>query len=83
MIKLYGVKPSNYYSLAKAILLEKGLAFEEVPNPPSQKAPRVYLAATIFAGRAMCSKEAFRLSTSSQETKSSKTPLPLMTANAG
>ena len=32
MIKLYGVKPSNYYSLAKAILLEKGLAFEEVPN---------------------------------------------------
>ena len=36
MIKLYGVKPSNYYSLAKAILLEKGLAFEEVPTPPSQ-----------------------------------------------
>ena len=31
------MKPSNYYSLAKAILLEKGLAFEEVPNPPSQK----------------------------------------------
>lgn len=37
MIKLYGVKPSNYYSLAKAILLEKGLAFEEVPSPPSQE----------------------------------------------
>jgi glutathione S-transferase len=37
MIKLYGVKPSNYYSLAKAILLEKGLAFEEVSNPPSQE----------------------------------------------
>lgn len=36
MIKLYGVKPSNYYSLTKAVLLEKGLGFEEVPNPPSQ-----------------------------------------------
>lgn len=37
MIKLYGVRPSNYYSLAKAVLLEKGLAFEEVANPPSQE----------------------------------------------
>ena len=37
MIKLYGVKPSNYYSLAKAILLEKGLDFEEIVNPPSQE----------------------------------------------
>jgi len=37
MIKLYGVKPSNYYSLAKAILLEKGLAFEESTQPPSQE----------------------------------------------
>ena len=37
MIKLYGVRPSNYYSLAKAILIEKGLDFEEVVNPPSQK----------------------------------------------
>ena len=37
MIKLYGVKPSNYYSLGKAILLEKGLEFEEVANPPSQE----------------------------------------------
>ncbi len=63
MIKLYGVKPSNYYSLAKA--------------------SRVYLAATTFAGTAMCSKEAFPIITSSKETKSSKTPLPLMTANAG
>jgi glutathione S-transferase len=36
MIKIYGVKPSNYYSLAKAILLEKNLPFEEIPNPPSQ-----------------------------------------------
>lgn len=36
MIKLYGVRPSNYYSLAKAILLEKTIPFEEVPNPPSQ-----------------------------------------------
>ena len=37
MIKLYGVKPSNYYSLAKAVLIEKGIAFEEVANPPSQE----------------------------------------------
>jgi glutathione S-transferase len=37
MIKLYGVKPSIYYSLGKAILLEKGLEFEEVTNPPSQE----------------------------------------------
>ncbi|MBT4494390.1 MAG: glutathione S-transferase family protein [Gammaproteobacteria bacterium] len=37
MIKLYGVKPSNYYGLVKAILLEKGLEFEEVPQMPSQE----------------------------------------------
>ena len=37
MIQLYGLKMSNYYSLAKALLIEKGLAFEEVKAPPTQK----------------------------------------------
>lgn len=36
MIKLYGLKMSNYYSLTKAVLIEKGLDFEEVKAPPSQ-----------------------------------------------
>lgn len=36
MIKLYGLRMSNYYSLTKALLLEKGLEFEEVKAPPSQ-----------------------------------------------
>ncbi|WP_248914531.1 glutathione S-transferase family protein [Pseudomonas moorei] len=31
MIKLYGFSVSNYYNMAKLALLEKGLAFEEVP----------------------------------------------------
>ena len=37
MIKLYGLRMSNYYSLTKAVLIEKGLAFEEIKAPPSQK----------------------------------------------
>ena len=37
MVKLYGMRMSNYYSLAKAILLEKGIDFEEVNTPPSQE----------------------------------------------
>ncbi len=36
MIKLYGLKMSNYYSLAKALMIEKGVEFEEVKVPPSQ-----------------------------------------------
>ncbi len=36
MIKLYGLRMSNYYSLTKALLLEKGIDFEEVKAPPSQ-----------------------------------------------
>lgn len=36
MIKLYGLKMSNYYSLTKALLIEKGAEFEEVKAPPSQ-----------------------------------------------
>jgi glutathione S-transferase len=36
MIKLYGLRFSNYYSLTKALLLEKGLDFEEVKSPPAQ-----------------------------------------------
>jgi len=37
MIKLYGLRMSNYYSLTKALMIEKGVAFEEVKMPPSQK----------------------------------------------
>lgn len=37
MIQLYGLRMSNYYSLIKALLIEKGLEFEEVKAPPSQK----------------------------------------------
>ncbi len=37
MIKLYGLKMSNYYSLTKALLIEKGVDFEEVKAPPSQE----------------------------------------------
>ncbi|MEM9620201.1 MAG: glutathione S-transferase N-terminal domain-containing protein [Pseudomonadota bacterium] len=36
MIQLYGLRLSNYYSLTKALLIEKGLAFEEVKAPPTQ-----------------------------------------------
>ncbi len=37
MIQLYGLRMSNYYSLVKALLIEKGLEFEEVKAPPTQK----------------------------------------------
>jgi glutathione S-transferase len=37
MIKLYGLRMSNYYSLTKALLIEKGLDFEEVKAPPAQE----------------------------------------------
>ena len=37
MIKLYGLRMSNYYSLTKALLIEKGLDFEEVKAPPKQE----------------------------------------------
>ena len=36
MIKLYGLRMSNYYSLTKALLIEKDLEFEEIKAPPSQ-----------------------------------------------
>lgn len=36
MIKLYGMGRSNYFSIAKACLVEKGMAFEEIAAPPSQ-----------------------------------------------
>jgi len=36
VIKLYGLKMSNYYSLTKALLIEKDIEFEEVKAPPSQ-----------------------------------------------
>lgn len=37
MIQLYGLRMSNYYSLSKALLLYKGLEFEEVKAPPTQE----------------------------------------------
>ena len=37
MIKLYGLRLSNYYSLTKAVLNEKGLEYEEVKAPPTQE----------------------------------------------
>jgi len=37
MIQLYGLRMSNYYSLTKALLIEKGLDFEEVKAPPTQE----------------------------------------------
>ena len=37
MIQLYGLKMSNYYSLVKALLVEKGVDFEEVKAPPTQE----------------------------------------------
>ena len=38
MIKLYGFPLSNYFSMVKASLLEKGIEFEVVPVRPSQEA---------------------------------------------
>jgi glutathione S-transferase len=38
MFKLHGSPLSNYYSIVKLILLEKGLDFEEVGRAPSQDA---------------------------------------------
>ena len=35
-IKLYGINLSNYYAILKAIMLEKGMAFEEVEVKPNQ-----------------------------------------------
>ncbi|MDA1372229.1 MAG: glutathione S-transferase family protein [Proteobacteria bacterium] len=37
-IKLYGMPLSNYYNMVKAILLEKGMEFEEVLVKPNQEA---------------------------------------------
>ncbi len=37
MIQLYGLSMSNYYSLTKALLIEKGVDFEEIKAPPTQK----------------------------------------------
>lgn len=37
MIQLYGLKMSNYYSLVKALLIYKGVEFEEIKAPPTQK----------------------------------------------
>jgi len=39
MLKLYGFSVSNYYNMVKLALLEKGLAFEEVPFLPGKHPP--------------------------------------------
>ena len=36
-IKLYGINRSNYHAILKAIMLEKGMAFEEVEVSPNQE----------------------------------------------
>lgn len=36
IIQLYGLRMSNYYSLTKALMIEKGVEFEEVKAPPTQ-----------------------------------------------
>ena len=37
MIQLYGLRMSNYYSLTKALMEYKGVNYEEVKAPPTQK----------------------------------------------
>ena len=37
MIKLYGLRMSNYYSLVKAVMIEKGLGWEEVARHQLKK----------------------------------------------
>ena len=37
MIQLYGLRMSNYYSLTKALMIEKSVEFEEVKAPPTQE----------------------------------------------
>ena len=37
MIQLYGLRMSNYYSLVKALMIEKSVEFEEVKAPPTQE----------------------------------------------
>ena len=41
MLRLHGFASSNYHNLVKVVLIEKGLAFEEVPTyPPADDAYR-------------------------------------------
>ena len=37
MIKLYGAPLSNYYNMVKAVMIEKGISFEEVHILPNQE----------------------------------------------
>ncbi len=43
MLKLHGIRMSNYYSMARMALLEKGLGFEEINQMPSGR-DEAYLA---------------------------------------
>jgi len=37
VLKLHGIQMSNYYSIVKMVMLEKGIDFEEVQQMPSRK----------------------------------------------
>ena len=37
MLKLHGIQLSNFYAIAKMVMLEKGIEFEEVQQMPSRK----------------------------------------------
>ena len=50
-IKLYGMPLSNYYNIVKAVLIEKGILFEEVLIKPNQEAE--YLAKSAM-GKVPC-----------------------------
>lgn len=40
MLRLHGFPISNYYNMVKTVLIEKGIEFEEVIQPPAQDDPR-------------------------------------------
>jgi glutathione S-transferase len=66
MIRLHGLAYSNYYNKVKLALLEKGLAFEEVPTPTHSHDPAVLAASplakipflTLEEGGALCESAA-------------------------
>ena len=70
MIQLYGLRMSNYYSLTKALLLEKGLEFEEVKAPPGKVMEFVlHIKLDIELGARRCLPELLFKQPVSDETK--------------
>ena len=57
-IKLYGMPLSNYYNIVKAVLIEKGILFEEVLVKPNQEAE--YLAKSPM-GKVPCIETYIRM----------------------